>query len=167
LGFVIPDLELRYQLKIRRDRVVAELPATCDHLAIALSGHLSVEQALRVMAEASVGEVASELQGAMARMQTGLTLPEALDELDTRNDLPELTGLFSVLRSAYQDGTRAAALAAAHADGLRALERASVVERSGKAATRMVIPMALFSLPVLVVVLGAPAVVQLMNLGPG
>src|SRR5712691_2395941 len=94
LGFVIPDLELRYQLKIRRDRVVAALPATCDHLAIALSGHLSVEQALRVMAEASVGEVASELQGAMARMQTGLTLPEALDELDTRNDLPELTGLF-------------------------------------------------------------------------
>jgi tight adherence protein C len=167
LGFVLPDLELRYQLKIRRDRVVAELPATCDHLAIALSGHLSVEQALRVMADASVGEVASELQGAMARMQTGLTLPEALDELDTRNDLPELTGLFSVLRSAYQDGTRAAALAAAHADGLRALERASVVERSGKAATRMVIPMALFSLPVLVVVLGAPAVVQLMNLGPG
>ena len=167
VGFVIPDLELRYQLKIRRDRVVAELPATCDHMAIALSGHLSVEQALRVMAEASVGEVASELQGAMARMQTGLTLPEALDELDTRNDLPELTGLFSVLRSAYQDGTRAAALAAAHADGLRALERASVVERSGKAATRMVIPMALFSLPVLIVVLGAPAVVQLMNLGPG
>jgi Flp pilus assembly protein TadB len=167
VGFVIPDLELRYQLKLRRDRVVAELPATCDHLAIALSGHLSVEQALRVMAEASVGEVASELQGAMARIQTGLTLPQALDELEARNDQPELTGLFSVLRSAYQDGTRAAALAAAHADGLRALERASVVEQSGKAATRMVIPMALFSLPVLVVVLGAPAVVQLMNLGPG
>src|SRR3981081_3094215 len=66
VGFVIPDLELRYQLKIRRDRVVAELPATCDHLAIALSGHLSVEQALRVMAAARVGGVAGAMEGAMA-----------------------------------------------------------------------------------------------------
>src|SRR5229473_852082 len=103
LGFVIPDLELRYQLKIRRDRVVAELPATCDHLAIALSGHLSASTSCDGRGECGRGRVGTA--GGDGENADRAHIARSPGRAGHGHDLPELTGLFSVLRSAYQDGT--------------------------------------------------------------
>jgi tight adherence protein C len=166
LGFVLPDLELRARTGARRARVVAALPPICDQLSIALAAGLSPEQALQAVASASVGELADELRWVLALMQGGaVTLVEALEELDARNQVAELSGLVSALRSAYQHGSRAGALVAAHADALRASERSRLVERGGQAMTRMVLPVGIFMLPVMAAVMIVPAVMQFAGLG--
>ncbi len=165
-GFLVPDLELRARLAARKERLVAALPPICDQLSIALAAGLSPELALLAVSEASVGELADELRWTLALMQGGAaTLVEVLEEMDRRNQVSEVSGLVSALRSAYQHGGRAGALVAAHADGLRASERARVVEQGGRAMTRMVLPVGIFMLPVMAVVLIVPAVVQFVGLG--
>jgi tight adherence protein C len=166
VGFVLPDLELRARSSARRARIVAALPPICDQLSIALGAGLSPEQALLAVANASVGELADELRWLLALMQGGaVTLVEALEELDARNQVAELSGLVSALRSAYQHGARAGMLVSAHADALRAAERARLVERGGQAMTRMVLPVGIFMLPVMAAVMIVPAIVQFAGLG--
>jgi len=166
VGFFVPDLELRARLAARKARIVAALPPICDQLGIALAAGLSPELALLAVAEASVGELADELRWMLALMQGGATtLPEALEEMDRRNEVPELSGLVAALRTAYQHGARAGMLVAAHADALRASERARLVEQGGRAMTRMVLPVGIFMLPVMAVVMIVPAVVQFVGLG--
>lgn len=166
VGFFVPDLELRARLARRKARIVAALPAICDQLSIALAAGLSPEMALVAVADASVGELADELRWMLALMQGGATtLVEALEEMDRRNQVPELSGLVSALRSAYQHGARAGMLVAAHADGLRAAERARLIEQGSQAMTRMVLPVGIFMLPVMAVVMIVPAVVQFVGLG--
>jgi pilus assembly protein TadC len=123
---------------------------------------------LLAVAEASVGELANELRWALALMQgSAATFVEALEEMDRRNEVAEVSGLVAALRSAYHHGGRAGALVAAHADGLRAAERARVIEQGGRAMTRMVLPVGIFMLPVMAVVMIVPPVVQFVGLGGG
>ncbi|MDQ6675374.1 MAG: type II secretion system F family protein [Chloroflexota bacterium] len=166
VGFLLPDFELRGRSSARRGRIVAALPPICDQLSIALAAGLSPEQALLAVANASVGELADELRWLLALMQGGaVSLVEALEELDARNQVAELSGLVSALRSAYQHGARAGMLVSAHADALRAAERARLVERGGQAMTRMVLPVGIFMLPVMAAVMIVPAIVQFAGLG--
>ena len=53
---------------------------------------------------------------------------------------------------------------AAQADALRERRRAAIVEAGGRATIRMVIPIAVFVLPVLAIVVLVPAAVQLLQL---
>jgi tight adherence protein C len=166
VGFVLPDLELRARTAARKGRIVAALPPICDQLSIALAAGLSPEQALLAVTNASVGELADELRWLLALMQGGaVTFVEALEELDARNQVAELSALVSALRSAYQHGSRASMLVAAHADALRASERSRLVERGGQAMTRMVLPVGVFMLPVMAAVMIVPALVQFAGLG--
>jgi Flp pilus assembly protein TadB len=161
VGFFLPDFELSARAAARRARIVAALPPICDQLGIALAAGLSPEQALLAVADASVGELADELRWMLAVMQAGaVSLVAALEELDARNRVPELSGLVSALRSAYQHGTRAGMLVTAHAETLRAAERSRLVEHGGRAMTRMVLPVGIFMLPVMAVVMLVPALVQ-------
>jgi tight adherence protein C len=85
--------------------------------------------------------------------------------LAARNAVPELTSLVSQLRSAYEQGIPLSQALAAQAEALREQKRLRIVEEGGKATVRMILPVALFILPVLFVVLLVPAAIELMQLG--
>jgi tight adherence protein C len=143
-----------------------ELPTILDLLTIACSAGLSLEQALALVARESRGVVAREIQRAVREMALGqMSLAEALDALGERNAIPELTQVASQLRAAYQQGLPLAQSLSVQADALRERKRTRIVEQGGKAMVQMVIPVAVFILPVLFVVLLVPAAVELLHLG--
>jgi tight adherence protein C len=166
VGFVLPDLDLRRRLGARRERIVAELPAVLDQLVIATSAGLSLEQALEQTAAASRGTVADELRRLVTELGVGRwrSLQDGLDGLDRRNGVPELGALVGQLRAAHRQGAPVGQVLAAQADALRERRRAAIVEAGGRATIRMVIPIALFVLPVLAIVVLVPAAVQLLQL---
>jgi tight adherence protein C len=166
VGFVLPDLDLRRRLKARRNRLVSELPAVLDQLVIATSAGLSLEQALDQTAGSSDGVVADELRRVLAELGLGRwrSLQEALEGLDRRNGVPELSSLVGQLRAAHRQGAPVGQVLAAQADALRERRKAEIVEAGGRATVRMVIPIAVFVLPVLVIVILVPAGVQLLQL---
>ena len=94
----------------------------------------------------------------------GPSLEEALGGLDRRNGVPELSLLVGQLRAAHRQGVPVGQVLAAQADALRDHRKAQIVEAGGRATVRMVIPIAVFVLPVLVIVILVPAGVQLLQL---
>ncbi len=166
VGFLAPDWELERRLAARRTQVVMELPILLDMLAIAASAGLALEQGLSVVARQSQGAVARELGQVIREMALGQrSVVEALEAMAERNAVPELTSLAGQLRAAHEQGIPLVQTLSTQAEALREKKRLRVVEEGGKASVRMVLPVALFILPVLFVVLLLPATLELMHLG--
>jgi tight adherence protein C len=166
VGFLAPDWQLEQRLAVRRMRCLMELPTILDMLTIATSAGLALEQALSQVARQSAGLVAHELQYATREMALGQrSLVEALEALAERNAVPELTSFARQVRAAHEQGIPLVHTLSLQAEALREQKRLRIVEEGGKATIRMILPIALFILPVLFVVLVAPAAVELMHLG--
>jgi tight adherence protein C len=165
-GFLAPDWELERRLSARRTAVVMELPIILDMMTIATSAGLALEQSLGLVARQSQGAVAVELQQVVREMALGQrTVVEALEAMAERNAVPELTSFVGQLRAAHDQGIPLIQTLSTQAEALRERKRLRIVEEGGKASVRMILPVALFILPVLFVVLLLPAAVELMHLG--
>ena len=166
LGFMLPDWQVESRLAMRRTRILMELPTVLDMLTIATSAGLALEQSLLEVARQSAGTVAQELQRVSREMALGQrSLVEALGVMAERNGVPELTSVIDHLRAVHDQGLPLVQSLAAQAEALRERQRLRIVEEGGKASVRMVLPVALFILPVLFVVVLVPASVELMHLG--
>ena len=164
----VAALELEYNLVHRELSGKADKSAFVDtmtRLHAAVFG-LSLEQALDHTAASSDGSVADELRRVVTELGLGRwrSLQDALEGLDRRNGVPELSSLVGQLRAAHRQGVPVGQVLAAQADALRERRKAEIVEAGGRATVRMVIPIALFVLPVLVIVILVPAGVQLLQL---
>jgi len=165
-GFIGPDWQLDRHLAARRTECLMELPIILDMLTIATSAGLAIEQALDQVARHGAGMVARELQHARRDMTLrGQPLIESLEEMAERVGVPELVSFASQLRAAHEQGIPLTQTLTAQAEALRDRKRLRIVEEGGKASVRMLLPVALFILPVLFVVLLVPAAVELMRLG--
>lgn len=165
-GFLAPDWDLDRRMVARRTLMVMELPILLDMLAIATSAGLALEQALGRVARQSQGEVAKELQRAARELALGRgSVMEVLEAMAERNAVPELAAFVGQLRAAYEQGIPLVQTLATQAEALREQKRLRIVEEGGKASIRMVLPVALFILPVLFVVLLLPAAIEVLHLG--
>jgi tight adherence protein C len=165
-GFFAPDWQLETRLRARRTQVVMELPTILDMLTIAASAGLALEQALVHVSRESEGAVAGELQRVSREMALGqATLTEALGELADRNAVPELTSVVHHLRAVHEQGLPLVQALATQAEALRERQRLRILEEGNKAGVRMLLPVALFILPVLFVVVLVPAGIELTRLG--
>jgi tight adherence protein C len=166
VAFFAPDWQLEQTLAARRTRCLMELPTILDMLTIATSAGLALEQALVQVARQSAGTIAQELRQASREMSLGQrSLVEALEAMAERNAVPELTSFASQVRAAHEQGIPLVHTLSLQAEALREQKRLRIVEEGGKATVRMILPVALFILPVLFVVLLAPAAIELMHLG--
>lgn len=165
IGFLAPDWELERRINERRMAMLMELPTVLDMLTIATSAGLALEQALTLVARQGQGVVAMELQHVVREMTLGQRgLDEALSDMADRNAVPQLTSFVSHVRAAHTQGLPLTQTLSTQADALREQKRLRIVSEGGKASVRMLFPVALFILPVLFVVLLAPAVFELLKL---
>lgn len=165
VGFLVPDWDLDRRLQARRRQILQELPVVLDMLSIATSAGLALEQALSLVAGQGAGLLAAELQHTMrAMVLSHRQLSGVLAELATRNTVPELTALVDRLRSSHDQGLPLVQVLAMQAEAQRERERVRLLAEGGRATARMVLPVALFILPVILVVMLVPAITQVMQL---
>lgn len=165
-GFLLPDADLDRRIAVRRARAVMELPVLLDMLTISASAGLALEQALSLVARQSQGAVALELRHAVRDMALGQrSVVEALEAMAERSAVPELRSVVGQLKAAHEQGLPLVQTLSAQAEALREQKRLRIVAEGGKASVKMILPVALFILPVLFVVLLVPATVELMRLG--
>jgi len=166
VGFLAPDWELTRRLARRQARVVMELPIICDMLSLCTAGGQGLEQALNTLARQSAGTMAQELQHVSREVAFGQrSLMEALAGLAERNAVPELSRFVSQLQAASEQGVPVVQALSAQADALREEKRVRIVAEGGRAAIRMLLPVAGLILPVYFVLLLGPAVLQVVHLG--
>jgi tight adherence protein C len=169
LGFLLPDWDLDRRAAHRRGLVLMELPTILDMLTLATSAGMALEQALEEVAHQSQGVVAHELRIVAREMALGQrrNLPDALAGLAERLGTPEVNHILGRMSAAYEQGLPLGQALPAHAQALRERQRLHIVEEGGKAAVRMLLPVALLILPALFVVVLVPAAAELTRLGGG
>jgi tight adherence protein C len=169
VGYLLPNWDLDRRLNQRRGLVRMELPALLDMLTLATSAGMALEQALGEVASASQGVVSRELRNVMRELALGQRrhLPDALAGLTERLGTPEVNHILGRMGAAYEQGLPLGQALQAQAEALRERQRLHVAEEGGKAAVRMLLPVALLILPPLFVVVLVPAAAQLTRLGGG
>jgi tight adherence protein C len=169
VGFLMPDWDLDRRAARRRGLVLMELPTILDMLTLATSAGMAIEQALEEVAHQSDGVVAKELRVVARELALGQrrNLPDALSGLAERLGTTEVEHILGRMSAAYEQGLPLGQTLPAQAQALRERQRLHVVEEGGKAAVRMLVPVAVLILPALFVVVLVPAAAELTRLGGG
>jgi len=169
IGCLLPDWDLDRRVAERHGLILMELPTLLDMLTLATSAGMALEQALEEVAAGSEGVVARELRLVSRELALGQrrNLPEALAALAERLGTPEVDHILGRMSAAYEQGLPLGQALQAQAEALRERQRLHIVEEGGKAAVRMLLPVALLILPALFVVVLVPAAAELTRLGGG
>jgi len=165
-GFAAPSWQLNDRLRRRRLVVVTDTPVALDLCVLGASAGLSPEQTLVETARQLDGVLGTALRDVVREAGLGMAgYTEGLQALAAREDVPELRSLADAWRLSREQGMPLAPAMLALAESARDRERTRLLEEGGKAAVRMLFPIALFIFPVFLVVLLYPAGVALLGIG--
>jgi tight adherence protein C len=170
LGWRLPDFALNHMVKRRRLRLEAGMPDALDLLVICAESGLSLNQSIEEISRqlrASHKDVADEFTITSAEMQVVAGFGQALDNMVERIGLSDLRSLVATLKQSIKFGTPLAESLRTIAAEMRATRQARYEQRAARLPVLLSIPMAMFILPCLLMIVGTPVVLRIMDVFKG
>jgi tight adherence protein C len=165
-GWRIPELVLLRLTARRRRRIDMALPDALDLLVVCVEAGLALDQAIEQVARdlrRSRAEVAEEFAITAAEMRVLPDRAQALENLARRTELRSLRGIIAILNQSIRYGTPLASALRVLTRDLRAARLAHFEERAARLPVLLTIPLMTFILPSLVMVIGAPLVLRIVD----
>ena len=156
-GVYLPTFLLAKAGARRAERIDADLPHFVDQLAIAVEAGMSFDAALGYLLEGSDGPLAEEFGRVTTELRVGESRKTALRSFANRVGSEAATAFANAVLASEQLGSPLADILRAQAGDLRHRRQMLAEERAQKAPVKMLFPIAIFILPVLFVVILAPA----------
>jgi tight adherence protein C len=153
----LPSFLLSKAAARRSDRIDGELPHFVDQLAIAIESGMSFDAALSYLVEASDGPLADEIGRVTTELRVGESRRAALRSFGERVGSDNAIAFANAVVSSEQLGSPLAGILRAQAADFRHRRQMHAEERAQKAPVKMLFPIAIFILPVMFVVILAPA----------
>jgi tight adherence protein C len=166
LGWRLPDLVLSHTIRRRRLRLEQGMPDALDLLVICAEAGLSLNQSIDEISRRmylSNRDVADEFAATAAEMQVLADLGQALDNLVERTGLADLRSLTATLKQSLKFGTPLTESLRMIAGEMRAARHARIEARAARLPVLLAIPMMLFILPCVMMVVGTPVVLRIMD----
>jgi tight adherence protein C len=164
-GIYGPRLWLGSRIKRRQKAIWKSIPDAFDLITASIEAGLGIDAAFARVLEKTQGPFAYELAKTMREIQMGRLRKEALKDLGDRCDVEELRSLLNAVIQAETMGISLGTVIRVQTGVLRTKRRQAAEERAFKAPVKMVFPLVLFIFPAIMVVIGGPAVVQIMERG--
>lgn len=158
LGVVLRDQVLSRAARARDQRILQQLPAIAEMLALSVTAGEGPVAALNRIVRLSRGDLAAELELCLADTRAGSGLPAALAGLGERTGLPAVTRFADGMVVALQRGTPLADVLHAQAQDAREAGRQALIEEGGKREIAMMIPVVFLVLPVTILFAVFPGV---------
>jgi tight adherence protein C len=166
-GYYAPNIYLSNVASKRREAIMRAFPDTLDMLLICVESGMSIEMALQRVGQeiaATSIELAEELSLTCAELSY---LPErrmAYENLARRTNHPGVKSVAMALTQAERYGTPLGSALRVMAKENREL-RLSAAEKKGAALpAKLTVPMIVFFLPVLLMVIMGPAMIQILGM---
>jgi tight adherence protein C len=156
-GVYLPGFFLKKAATSRADRIDGELPHFVDQLAIAIEAGMSFDAALSYLIDASDGPLTEELSRVMTELRVGQSRRAALRGFADRIGTENTIAFANAVLASEQLGSPLANILHAQAADFRHRRQMLAEERAQKAPVKMLFPIAIFILPVLFVIILAPA----------
>jgi tight adherence protein C len=166
LGWRLPDILLNRIIKRRRLRLEQGMPDALDLLVICAEAGLSLNQAIEEISRQlrlSNKDVADEFATTSGEMRVLADFGKALDNMVERTGLDDLRSLTATLKQSLKFGTPLSESLRMIAGEMRAARHARIETRAARLPVILAIPMMLFILPCVMIVVGTPVILRIMD----
>jgi tight adherence protein C len=163
LAWFVPDLLLISRGQKRREEIQKALPDTLDQMTIAVEAGLGFEAAMAHVARNGRGALAEELIRTLQDIQVGQPRREAYRALAERSPEPDLRRFLRAVIQAEQHGVSVARVLTTQAQEMRVKRRQRAEEKAMKIPVKVVFPLILTILPVLIIVVIGPGVINIID----
>jgi len=150
-GALARDRMLSTQVARREERMLAELPAVAEMLALSVGAGEGVTGALERVSRIARGDLADELRRTLADARAGTPVVDALTRMAARSSLPALSRFVDGIAVAVDRGTPLADVLRAQAGDVRDERRRALLQIGGRKEISMLFPVVFLVLPVTVV----------------
>ena len=167
IGFYLPRWVLRRKVTNRRQRIMWALADALDLMVVAVEAGLGLNAALnRVGDELKTvhPDMNYELELLNLEIRVGRSREEALRNLAERTGVDDIRSFVALLIQADRFGSSIGKAVRIFADSLRTKRRQRAEQASQKAALKLIIPLTGFLFPVIIIVILAPAALNLIDL---
>ncbi len=157
VGSFLPDV-LVYNSGIKRQaRIQLTLPDAIDLLTISVEAGLAFDAGIAQVARNTQGPLSGEFFRLLQEMQLGKSRAESLRALADRTTVPELRAFVSAMVQADTLGIPMGRVLREQAKEMRLKRRQRAEEQAMKVPVKILAPMVVFILPVIFVIVLAPA----------
>lgn len=164
LGLVLPDLWLRRKIIARQNAIAKALPNVLDLLSLAVGVGLDFMVAVEKMVERCKQDpLIEELSQLWQETRMGKTRQEAFRNMGRRVNMPEISSFVRTMVQADKMGTSIEdALCRQSEEALtRRFERGE--RQALKAPIKLLFPLLVFILPVILIIVGGPVMLQFLT----
>ncbi|HET6851089.1 MAG TPA: type II secretion system F family protein [Pyrinomonadaceae bacterium] len=167
IGFYLPRLVLNKKITGRQLRITWGLADALDLMVVAVEAGLGLNAALnRVGDEIKVShpDLHNELEIVNLEIRVGRSREEALRNLAERTGVEDIRSFVALLVQADRYGSSIAKAVRIFSESLRTKRRQRAEQASQKAALKLIFPLTAFLFPVIILVILAPAVLNIIDL---
>src|SRR4051812_30548106 len=156
-GILIPGFLLSRAAARRSERIDSELPHFVDQLGLVIEAGMSFDAAVTYLADVNEGPLADEMKRVLTELRVGESRKAAIRNFAVRVGSDETMAFSNAVLASDQLGSPLSGILRAQATDLRHRRQMHAEERAQKAPVKMLLPMAIFILPVMFVLILAPA----------
>jgi tight adherence protein C len=163
-GYALPDLLLRRRIGQRQNRLRRALPDALDLMVVCAEAGLALDRSFQTVTQQLAivhPELTDEFSLVRAEITAGIRRQEALENLATRSQEPEIRKFVAVLVQADRFGTSMGDALRTHADYLRVRRRQEAEEQASKVGVKLIFPIFFFIMPSMLLVTAGPAAIQI------
>ncbi|HBY20519.1 MAG: hypothetical protein A2Y24_02085 [Clostridiales bacterium GWE2_32_10] len=165
---VLPNLFLEKIIQKRKKQIEREMPDVLDLLTVSVEAGLSFDSSILKLTEKMKGVLIDEFSRYLAEMKIGKTRKEALEDMQKRIDVDDLTTFIGALIQAYELGISISNVVKIQSKQMREKRRQRAQEIAMKAPVKMLFPLIFFIFPSIFIILIGPALLRMMRvLGGG
>lgn len=162
--FFIPDLRLSDAAKARKLQIGNLLPDSLDQLTLLVDSGLDFQTAFVRVCGNSTGFLNDEFKRTLADLQLGITRKEAFENLGERTGSPVLKNFARSMVLADLFGVPISNVLRSQAQDLRNARRAKAEEEAQKIPTKITFPLIVCLLPVILILLLGPSIINAIEM---
>ncbi|MEA3338241.1 MAG: type II secretion system F family protein [Chloroflexota bacterium] len=164
MGYLLVTYWLKRRVRKRQYQIQRALPDALDMLTIGVEAGLAFESALLRVGERWDNPLTQEFRRAVAEMRMGTSRNVALQRMVERTGVQDLRTFVAVLIQSSTLGVSIAEVLHTQAAQMRVKRRQRAEELARQAGVKMVIPLALFIFPAMLVVILGPTIPAFIDL---
>ncbi|MDD5697253.1 MAG: type II secretion system F family protein [Victivallaceae bacterium] len=158
---IYPAVWLRKVIQSRHEEILRALPNVLDLLTLSVQAGKDFLAALRdIIKRRKMDALNEELSRTFHEIKLGKKRSQALRELSVRVGQPDLSTVLSAIIQAEELGVSIGELLMIQGDMLRNKRFSRAEKQAGEAPVKIVLPLALFIFPAVVIILVMPIVLQ-------
>lgn len=158
---IVPDVVLSSRATERQKQVAVALPEALDLLALTVEAGLSLEQALEVVCDTTVGPLSAEFNRLLREVELGVPRRDALIDLRERTDVPEMSSFVVALVQSETMGVSLGDVLKVQAVQVRLKRRQRAREQAAKTPVKILFPLVIGIFPTLFVVTIGPGAIKI------